>query len=82
MLTIKTYKRKCHSILKQEDNSLWEENKSLRTAIRLTNNEFQNPNEEKCSQSTFSQNLHDQISDGVNDVTTTCKGILLGYCYQ
>ncbi|XP_067041134.1 leucine zipper protein 1-like [Acropora muricata] len=57
----------CHSIFKQEDNSLREENKSLRTAIRLINNDFQN--EDKCSQSTFSQNLHDQISDGVNDVS-------------
>ena len=57
----------CHSIFKQEDNSLREENKSLRTAIRLINNNFQN--EDKCSQSTFSQNLHDQISDGVNDVS-------------
>ena len=57
----------CHSIFKQEDNSLREENKSLRTAIRLINNDFQN--EDKCSRSTFSQNLHDQISDGVNDVS-------------
>ena len=56
-----------HSILKQEDNSLREENKSLLTAIRLINNELQNPIEEKGS-STFSQNLHDQISDSVNDV--------------
>ena len=59
----------CHSILRQEDNSLREENKSLLTAIRLINNEFQNPNEENCSQSTLSQNLHNQISDGVNDVS-------------
>ena len=56
----------CHS-MKQEDNSPREENKSLLTAIRLINNEIQNPIEEKGS-STFSQNLHDQISDGVNDV--------------
>ena len=56
-----------HSILKQEDNSLRRENKSLLTAIRLINNELQNPIEEKGS-STFSQNLHDQISDSVNDV--------------
>ena len=60
----------CHSILNEEDNSLHEEDKSLLTAIRLINNEFQNPNGEKCSQSTFSQNLHDQLSDGVNDVPT------------
>ena len=58
---------KDHSILKQEDNSLGEENKSLLTAIRLITNELQNPIEEKGS-STFSQNLYDQISDGVNDV--------------
>ena len=53
--------------MKQEDNSLREENKSLLTAIRLLNNELQNPIEEKGS-STSSQNLHDQISIGVNDV--------------
>ena len=39
----------CYYILKQENNSLREENKSQQTAIRLINNEFQNPNEEKCS---------------------------------
>ena len=45
-----------------------EENKSLLTATRLINNEVQNSNEGKCF-STTSQNLHDQISDGVNGVS-------------
>ena len=53
----------CHSILKREDNSLREENKSLLTAIRLVNNEFQNPNEKQCS------HLHDQICDDVYDMS-------------
>ena len=57
-----------HIILKQEANSLREENKSLLTAIRLMNNELQNPNEEKCVP-TISTNLHDQISEGVNGVS-------------
>ena len=44
-----------HSILKQGDNSLREENKSLLTAIRLIKNELQNPIEEKGSSTFFSQ---------------------------
>ena len=57
-----------HSMLKQEYDLLREENKSLLTATRLINNEVQNSNEGKCF-STTSQNLHDQISDGVNGVS-------------
>ena len=55
-----------HTILKQESNSLREENKSLLTVIRLMHNELQNPNEVKCV-CTTSTNLHDQISESVND---------------
>ena len=58
-----------HTILKQEANSLREENKSLLTVIRLMHKELQNPNEVKCV-STTSTNLHDQISESVNDNNT------------
>ena len=58
-----------HMILKQEAYLLREENKSLLTVIRLMHNELQNPNEVKCV-STTSTNLHDQISESVNDNNT------------
>ena len=45
-----------HSIFKQEDNLLCDKNKSLLRAIWLINNEFQNPNEEKCSSTTINCN--------------------------
>ena len=57
-----------HTILKQEANSLREENRSLLTAIRLMSNELQNPNEAKCVPAT-STNLHEQISECVNGVS-------------
>ena len=57
-----------HTILKQEANSLREENRSLLTAIRLMSNELQNPNEGKCVPIT-STNLHEQISECVNSVS-------------
>ena len=57
-----------HTILKQEANSLREENRSLLTAIRLMSNELQNPNEAKCVPVT-STNLHEQTSECVNDVS-------------
>ena len=55
-------------ILKQEANSLREENKSLLTIILLMLNELQDPNEVKCVSITFT-NLHDQVSESVNDNT-------------
>ena len=57
-----------HTILKQEANSLREENRSLLTAIRLMSNELQNPSEGKCVPVT-STNLHEQISECVNSVS-------------
>ena len=67
----KTNCRSCqshHTILKQEANSLREENRSLLTAIRLMSNELQNPNEGKYVPVT-STNLHEQISECVNGVS-------------
>ena len=60
-----------HIILKQEANSLREENKSLLTVI-IQMNKFQNPNEVK-SVPTASTNLHDQISESVNVQTEEQK---------
>ena len=57
-----------HIILKQEANSLREENKSLLTVIRLMSNELQNLNVP-----TTSTNLHDQISERVNGIYVTYK---------
>ena len=57
-----------HTILKQEANSLHEDNKSFLTVIRLMNNELQNPNEVKCVPRT-STNLHDQTSESVNGMS-------------
>ena len=54
--------------MKQEVNSLREENRSLLTAIRLMSNELQNPNEGKCVPVT-SSNLQEQISECVNGVS-------------
>ena len=53
--------------LKREANSLRDENKSLLTAIRLMNNELQNPTEVKSVPSTATNisNLHEQTSEGV-----------------
>ena len=61
-----------HIILKQEANSLREENKSLLTVIRLMSNELQNLNEAKCVPTT-STNLHDQISERVNGIYVTYR---------
>ena len=67
-----------HTILKQEANSLREENRSLLTAIRLMSNEPQNPKEGKCVAVTFT-NLHEQRSECVNDVSPLLDKESSGY---
>ena len=49
------------------------ENKSLLTAIRLTNKEFQNFNEVNYFPTISSNSVHDQISEGANGVSPVHK---------
>ena len=56
-----------HIIL--EANSPRKEDKSLLTAIRLTNKEFQNSNEVNYFPTISPNSVHDQISEGANGVS-------------